>query len=246
MGVLNTAALLITLAALFSYLNHRFVRLPNTIGIMIISLLLSLAILVTGKLGSDYLVFHAAKLLSGIDFYETLMHGMLSFLLFAGALHVNLNDLSQQKGIISVLATFGVVASTFIIGSLAWVVLNALGIEIDYLYCLLFGALISPTDPIAVLGILKTARVPKTLETKITGESLFNDGVGVVVFLVLLGLATGSSEATVQGVGLLLAQEALGGVVFGLALGFVVYYLLKDVENYQLEVFQVLPFKIIK
>jgi CPA1 family monovalent cation:H+ antiporter len=236
MGVLNTAALLITLAALFSYLNHRFVRLPNTIGIMIISLLLSLAILVTGKLGSDYLVFHAAKLLSGIDFYETLMHGMLSFLLFAGALHVNLNDLSQQKGIISVLATFGVVASTFIIGSLAWVVLNALGIEIDYLYCLLFGALISPTDPIAVLGILKTARVPKTLETKITGESLFNDGVGVVVFLVLLGLATGSSEATVQGVGLLLAQEALGGVVFGLALGFVVYYLLKDVENYQLEV----------
>ena len=236
MGVLNTAALLITLAALFSYLNHRFVRLPNTIGIMIISLLLSLAILVAGKLGSDYLVFHAAKLLSGIDFYETLMHGMLSFLLFAGALHVNLNDLSQQKGIISVLATFGVVASTFIIGSLAWVVLNALGIEIDYLYCLLFGALISPTDPIAVLGILKTARVPKTLETKITGESLFNDGVGVVVFLVLLGLATGSNEATVQGVGLLLAQEALGGAVFGLVLGFAVYYLLKDVENYQLEV----------
>ncbi len=236
MGVLNTAALLITLAALFSYLNHRFVRLPNTIGIMIISLLLSLAILVAGKLGSDYLVFHAAKLLSGIDFYETLMHGMLSFLLFAGALHVNLNDLSQQKGIISVLATFGVVASTFIIGSLAWVVLNALGIEIDYLYCLLFGALISPTDPIAVLGILKTARVPKTLETKITGESLFNDGVGVVVFLVLLGLATGSNEATVQGVGLLLAQEALGGAVFGLLLGFAVYYLLKDVENYQLEV----------
>jgi CPA1 family monovalent cation:H+ antiporter len=236
MGVLNTAALLITLAALFGYLNHRFVRLPNTIGIMMISLLLSLAILAAGKLGGDYLVLHAARILSGIDFYETLMHGMLSFLLFAGALHVNLNDLREQKGIISVLATFGVVASTFIVGSLAWVVLNALGIEVNYLYCLLFGALISPTDPIAVLGILKTARVPKTLETKITGESLFNDGVGVVVFLVILGLATGSNEATVEGIGLLLAQEVLGGVVFGLALGFAVYYLLKDVENYQLEV----------
>ena len=236
MGVLNTAALLITLAALFSYLNHRFVRLPNTIGIMIISLMLSLAILLAGKLGSDYLVLHAAQLLSEIDFYSTLMHGMLSFLLFAGALHVNLNDLSQQKGIITALATFGVVASTFIIGGLAWVVLNALGIEINFLYCLLFGALISPTDPIAVLGILKTARVPKTLETKIAGESLFNDGIGVVLFLVILGLATGSQEATVQGVSMLLLQEAVGGVVFGLVLGFSVYFLLKDVDNYQLEI----------
>ena len=236
MGVLNTAAILITLAALFSYLNHRFVRLPNTIGIMMISLLLSLSILIAGKLGGDILIFHAGIMINGIDFYQTLMNGMLSFLLFAGALHVNLNDLKQQKGIISVLATFGVLSSTFIIGSLVWVVLNALGIEISYLYSLLFGALISPTDPIAVLGILKRARVPHTLETKITGESLFNDGIGVVVFLVILGLATGQQDATVQGVGLLLLQEAVGGVVFGLALGASVYYLLKDVDNYQLEV----------
>lgn len=236
MGILNTAAILISLAALFSYLNHRFVRLPNTIGIMIIALVLSAGILVAGKLGSDVLVFHAARIVNSIDFYEALMHGMLSFMLFAGALHVNLDDLSEQKGIIGVLATLGVIASTFIIGSLAWLVLKALGIEISYLYCLLFGALISPTDPIAVLGILKNARVPKTLQTKITGESLFNDGVGVVVFLVLLGLATSAQEPNVAGVGLLLLQEAVGGVVFGLALGAFVYYLLKDVDNYQLEV----------
>jgi len=236
MGVLNTAAILITLAALFSYLNYRFVRLPNTIGIMIISLLLSVGILVAGKYGADVLIFHAAEIINNIDFYQTLMNGMLSFLLFAGALHVNLNDLSQQKGVISVLATLGVLASTFIIGGMSWVVLYALGIEISFLYCLLFGALISPTDPIAVLGIIKSARVPKTLETKIAGESLFNDGIGVVVFLVLLGLATGSQDASAASIGLLLAQEALGGVVFGLALGAGVYYLLKDVDNYQLEV----------
>lgn len=236
MGVLNTAAILITLAALFSYLNYRFVRLPNTIGIMIISLLLSVAILVAGKLGADILIFHAAEIIHSIDFYQTLMNGMLSFLLFAGALHVNLNDLKQQKGVIGVLATLGVIASTFIIGGLLWVVLYALGIKISFIYCLLFGALISPTDPIAVLGILKSVRVPKTLETKITGESLFNDGIGVVVFLVLLGLATGSHDATAGSIGLLLAQEVVGGIVFGLVLGTGVYYMLKDIDNYQLEV----------
>lgn len=236
MGVLNTAAILISLAALFSYLNYRFVRLPNTIGIMIISLLLSVGILIAGKLGADILIYYAAKIVNGIDFYQTLMHGMLSFLLFAGALHVNLNDLSQQKSAIGVLATLGVITSTFIIGGLSWVVLHALAIEISFLYCLLFGALISPTDPIAVLGIIKNARAPKTLETKITGESLFNDGIGVVVFLVVLGLATGSQDLSASSIGLLLAQEVLGGVVFGLALGAGVYYLLKDVDNYQLEV----------
>ncbi len=236
MGVLNTAAILITLAALFSFLNYRFVRLPNTIGIMIISLLLSVAILVAGKLGADILIFHAAEIIHSIDFYQTLMNGMLSFLLFAGALHVNLNDLRQQKGVIGVLATLGVIASTFIIGGLLWVVLYALGIKISFIYCLLFGALISPTDPIAVLGILKSVRVPKTLETKIAGESLFNDGIGVVVFLVLLGLATGSHDATAGSIGLLLAQEVVGGVVFGLVLGSGVYYMLKDIDNYQLEV----------
>lgn len=236
MGILNTAALLITLAALFSYLNHRFVRLPNTIGIMIIALVLSFVLLTLGKFGWEDLSEHTDTFLRSIDFHETLMQGMLSFLLFAGALHVNLNDLREQKVVITVLATFGVIASTLIIGSLSWVVLGALNIQLPYLYCLVFGALISPTDPIAVLGILKTARVPKSLETKISGESLFNDGVGVVVFLVLLGLATGSHEVSAQQIGVLFLQEAVGGMVFGLLLGFGVYYLLKDVDNYQLEV----------
>ncbi|MBI1423433.1 MAG: sodium:proton antiporter [Gammaproteobacteria bacterium] len=235
MGILNTAALLITLAALFSYLNYRFVRLPNTIGIMIISLLMSVVLLLLGKLGWTDLIFYTNKVLRSIDFHETLMKGMLSFLLFAGALHVNLNDLRQQKGVIIILATVGVLMSTFLIGSLSWLVLRALNIHFEFVYCLLFGALISPTDPIAVLGILKRARVPKSLETKISGESLFNDGMGVVVFLVLYALATGGDMSTAD-ISLLLAEEIIGGIVFGLALGAGVYYLLKDVDNYQLEV----------
>jgi CPA1 family monovalent cation:H+ antiporter len=235
MGILNTAAFLITLAALFSYLNYRFVRLPNTIGIMIISLLMSLVMLLLGKLGWSDLIFYTNKVLRSIDFHETLMKGMLSFLLFAGALHVNLNDLRQQTGIIATLATVGVLISTFLVGTLTWLVLHALSINLSFIYCLLFGALISPTDPIAVLGILKRARVPKSLETKISGESLFNDGMGVVVFLVLFGLAAGGDMST-GGIGLLLVQEIAGGIVFGLALGAAVYYLLKDVDNYQLEV----------
>ena len=236
MGILNTAALLITLAAMFSYLNYRFVRLPNTIGIMIISLVLSIVLLVVGKLGWHDLMLQTDRVLRSIDFHEALMQGMLSFLLFAGALHVNINDLKQQKWLIAILATIGVITSTFLVGSLTWLVLHALGIELSFIYCLLFGALISPTDPIAVLGILKSARVPKSLETKIAGESLFNDGVGVVVFIVLAGLAAGTSEATFNAIGLLFLQEAVGGIVFGLVLGFGFYYLLKDVDNYQLEV----------
>ena len=236
MGILNTAALLITLAALFSYLNYRFVRLPNTIGIMIISLVMSLAMLLLGKLGWSDLIFYTNKILRSIDFHETLMKGMLSFLLFAGALHVNLNDLRQQTGVITTLATVGVVISTFMVGGLTWLVLHALNIHLSFIYCLLFGALISPTDPIAVMGILKRARVPKSLETKISGESLFNDGMGVVVFLVLFGLATDGGTLTTAGISVLLLQEIVGGIVFGLALGAGVYYLLKDVDNYQLEI----------
>ena len=236
MDILNTAAFLITLAALFSYLNHRFVRLPNTIGIMIIALALSFLLLTLGKFGWQELSVHTDRFLRSIDFHEALMQGMLSFLLFAGALHVNINDLREQKVVIGVLATLGVLMSTFIIGSLSWVVLQALNIQLPYIYCLVFGALISPTDPIAVLSILKTARVPKSLETKISGESLFNDGIGVVVFLVLVGLATGGGDVTAVQIGLLFLQEAVGGALFGLVLGLGVYYLLKDVDNYQLEV----------
>ena len=236
MDILNTIAILLTLSAVFSYLNYRFIHLPTAIGIMLISLILSLLLLASGKLELFDISNQAKVLIEGIDFHATLINGMLSFLLFAGALHVNLSDLSKQKWVILILATVGVVSSTFIIGGVSWVILNALELNISFIYCLLFGALISPTDPIAVLGILKTVGVPKSLEIKISGESLFNDGVAVVVFLVLLGIATGQSEASVSSVGLLFVQEAIGGAVYGLVIGGICFYMLRSVNNYQVEV----------
>ena len=161
---------------------------------------------------------------------------MLGFLLFAGALHINLHDLLEKKWSIGLLATCGVLISTLIIGTATWWIVGWFGLQLHFLYCLLFGALISPTDPIAVLGILKTAGAPKSLEIKITGESLFNDGVGVVVFLALLGIATGTHEASVAEISVLFLQEAVGGAVCGLVFGYVVYHLLQRVDNYQVEV----------
>jgi CPA1 family monovalent cation:H+ antiporter len=171
-----------------------------------------------------------------IDFNTTLMHGMLSFLLFAGALHVNLNDLAKNKWIIGFLATIGVCLSTLIIGYTSHWVLNKIGIELPIIYCLLFGALISPTDPIAVIGILKTAGASKSLETKISGESLFNDGIGVVIFIVLIGIASGGQEISGANIALLFFQEAIGGIVFGLVIGGIAYGLLKSINNYQVEI----------
>ena len=235
MSLFDILAVLITLSAVFSYLNHRYIRLPTTIGIMLIALLMSLSLIVAGKWGVG-LEQQARLLLASIDFNQALLHGMLSFLLFAGALHVNLNDLAQQKWIIGSLATFGVVASTLLVGTSTWFILGFLEVQMPWIYCLLFGALISPTDPIAVLGILKTAKIPKSLETKIAGESLFNDGVGVVVFLVLLEIVTGGQEVMAGDVVLLLLTETGGGVLFGLAIGWVAYQMLKSVDNYQVEV----------
>jgi CPA1 family monovalent cation:H+ antiporter len=235
MDLLDLIAVIISIAALFSYLNHRFIKLPNTIGVMLIALLFSLLLLaidaLTGGIREPVLA-----MLNSVDFSETLMQGMLSFLLFAGALHVNIEDLARQKWVIALLATAGILTSTFIIGALSWMLLGLLGFEVALIYCLLFGALISPTDPIAVLGILKKAGVPKTLETKVTGESLFNDGIGVVIFVVLLGIATGKAEASVSSVMLLIGQEALGGVLFGLLLGYVVFRLMQRIDDYSVEV----------
>ncbi|MEJ2141121.1 MAG: sodium:proton antiporter [Gammaproteobacteria bacterium] len=236
MELLNAAAILITLAAIFGFINTRFIKLPTTIGIMLIALLVSLLMIIAGKFGFADINTHASRLLKDINFHETLMQGMLSFLLFAGALHVNLNDLAKQKWLILILATVGVVSSTFIIGSLSWLILKALGLTIPFIYALLFGALISPTDPIAVMGILKKAGVSKSLETKIAGESLFNDGVGVVVFIVLLGIATSGQTPSVSTVGMLFVQEALGGMVFGLIIGSIAFWMLRTVNNYQVEV----------
>ncbi len=236
MNLLTLASLLLTVTALFSFINARWIKLPTTIGVMLIALAFSVSLVVLNKLGWANIADTAASILSGIDFNITLMQGMLSFLLFAGALHVNLNDLREQRWVIGTLASIGVVISTFLVGTLTYYLLHALGINISYLYCLMFGALISPTDPIAVLSILKSIGAPKPLETKITGESLFNDGVGVVVFLALLGIAQHPDEATVSHVALLFAEEAIGGAVFGLALGYLGYTMLRSIDNYQVEV----------
>ncbi|MCW9023277.1 MAG: sodium:proton antiporter [Gammaproteobacteria bacterium] len=236
MDFLNISALLISLAALFSYLNYRFLKIPTTIGIMLIALCISLGLLFANMLGFSEFEHQAEKILRSVDFHEALMQGMLSFLLFAGAMHINLDDLLKQKWVVLFMATVGVLISTFLVGGLSWVVLNGLGLDMPMIYCLLFGALISPTDPIAVIGILKSAGVNKTLETKIAGESLFNDGVGVVIFLVLLGIATGQHQPSFESVSLLLLQEAGGGLVFGFLAGFLVFTMLRHVDNYQVEV----------
>ncbi|WP_455367134.1 cation:proton antiporter [Kaarinaea lacus] len=236
MKALNLAAILVTLAAIFGYINHRYIRLPTTIGLMLIALVMSLILIVMGYFGLTGIEQHAQEILSSIDFNTTLMHGMLSFLLFAGALHVNLEDLASQKWVVAILATLGVTSSTFLVGTAAWYVLGWLNIQLPYIYCLLFGALISPTDPIAVMGILKTAGAPKTLETKIAGESLFNDGIAVVLFLVLLAIATSDTEITTGYIALLFVEEAVGGVIFGLVTGYLTYRLLKNVNNYQVEI----------
>ncbi len=236
MEVLDLAALLLCLAAVFSYINFRFIRLPTTIGIMLIAMIMSLSLVVLSFFGFEAIRDKAASVLEGIDFNKTLMHGMLSFLLFAGALQVNLEDLAKHKWIISILATVGVVMTTFIVGGIAWIVFWFVGIKLPFIYCLLFGGLIAPTDPVAVIGILKNAGVPKSLETKITGESLFNDGIAVVVFLVIMGIVTGGHDVTAKHIILLFIEEVVGGAFFGLAIGWLAYWMLKSVDNYQVEV----------
>ncbi len=234
MDLFNILAILITLAAVFSYINFRYIGLPVTIGVMVIALSMSLMLNLLGSFGLG-LKPQAELLLRNIDFDRTLLHGMLSFLLFAGALHIDINDLIELKWSIGALATVGTLISTFLVGTLTWFVLGWFGIGLSYLYCLLFGALISPTDPIAVLSILKTAGAPKSLEMRITGESLFNDGVGIVVFLVILEMAIGAHEVSAGHIGLLFVQEVIGGVLFGLGLGYLAYQMLKSVDNYQVE-----------
>jgi len=236
MHIFEITAILMVLTALFSYINYRFLHMPTTIGVMFIALATSLVIVALGGFGIDVGQTHIARILDTIDFDQALLHGMLSFLLFAGAMHIKLDDLASQKWAITVLATVGVIASTFIVGGLTWFVLGLLQIPASFIYCLLFGALISPTDPVAVIGILKTAGVPKSLETKIAGESLFNDGIGVVVFMIILELAQGGGEVSAGGIGLLFFEEAVGGVLLGLIIGYVAYQMLKRVNNYQVEV----------
>ncbi len=233
MSLLDTSAILLTLAAVFGYINHRVFKLPTSIGILLIGLGLSLLLLI---FGGDDLRRSADAFVSQIDFNETVMNVMLSFLLFAGALHVNLGDLKEQKWVVAILASAGLVLSTFLVGTISYFVFGMFGLNVPFLWCLVFGSLISPTDPVAVLGILKKVGVPKSLETKITGESLFNDGVGVVVYLVLVGIAGGGTDPTVASVGTLFLVEVGGGLLLGGAVGYLAYWMLKTIDNYQVEI----------
>jgi CPA1 family monovalent cation:H+ antiporter len=235
MGNIEIIAALISLSAGFSYVNHRWLKLPTTIGLMAIALAFSLVVIGVG-LVAPAVRQQARAVVDRIDFNATVLHGMVGFLLFAGALHIDLNDLARGKLAILTLATVGVLASTFLVGILAWLVLPWLGVPMSFLSCLLFGALISPTDPVAVLQTLRRVGVPRTLEVEIAGESLFNDGVGVVVFLGLLEIASGQHAVDPGHFAMLFVKEALGGALYGLALGLLAYGLLRTVDNYEVEI----------
>lgn len=235
MSVFELLAGLITVTAVFSYVNHRWIRLPTTIGLMTIALIGSLALLILGRRGivdtSEFVQFVTA-----IDFDAALLKGMLGALLFAGALHVDLGELRAVRLLIGILSTAGVVLSTLLVGVGLWLITPFLGVPVPFSWCLVFGALISPTDPIAVGAILRRAGVPSSLQATITGESLFNDGVGVVVFLVLVGIASGGATLSWTEVGELFAVEAIGGCLFGALLGWATNRLLAKVDDYQVEI----------
>ena len=235
--MLNIVAACLVITALLAYLNHRFVGMPTTIGVMATALVCSLTLVGLDAIGVAHgLRAYEESLLRSIDFSDVLMQGMLSLLLFAGALHVDLSELRAYRWQVGALAVLGTLLSTFVVGFGLWFALPVTGLDLPLTYCLLFGALISPTDPIAVMGILKTARAPRELELVIASESLFNDGVGVVIFSLLVGMAA-SGLAPTPGQGLeLLLREAGGGLFFGAVLGYATYRLLKSVDNYQVEV----------
>ena len=235
MSAFDILALLLTLAGLFSYVNYRFVGLPPTVGLMLLSLILSLVLVVAGRFNLSVHTF-AEKTLAEVNFRQALLGGALSFLLFAGSLHGRWEPLREQRWPVALLATAGVFISTALVGGLSYGVLTLLGLHVPLVFCVIFGALISPTDPIAVLGLLKQARAPEALATQIAGESLFNDGMGIVVFLVVQALIYSGAPVDGSDTARIFLVEVAGGVTLGLALGWMTYRLLKSVDNYQVEI----------
>ena len=230
------ASVLVLMAAVFGYLNVRFLKMPNTIGLMLITIVFTFAVFVLSYF-DDTLLNAERFIITQIDFKSVLLDVMLSFLLFAGALHTNFEQLKVQRWPVLVFATLGVLLSTFLVGIIMFYTLPIVGLHVDFIYCLLFGALISPTDPIAVLGILKKAGAPKRLETKIVGESLFNDGVGVVIFLTIYKIADlGIENVSALEVVELFGLEVIGGIALGLILGWITYRLMKSIDDYDIEV----------
>jgi len=239
MSIFDITAALVLLAALFGYLNLRFLKLPPTIGLMVIALVSSLAVIVVDQITPSYHMRDALTAFIGrVDLNEALMKGMLAFLLFAGALHVNFDDLYESRFVIASLATAGVIISTVLTGYATYYIFKIAGLELSLLYALVFGALISPTDPVAVIGILRTTRTSKSLGAKITGESLFNDGVGIVIFIILVALASSGTDAgfSLVDVTLLFFRESFGGAMLGFVFGYAAYMAMKSIDNYQIEV----------
>ncbi|MEJ2005212.1 MAG: sodium:proton antiporter [Cyclobacteriaceae bacterium] len=236
MDIFQVSTILIVLAAVFGYINVRFLKLPATIGLMLITIIFTVIVLASAQIDDTILEAEKEFILS-IDFEELLLDVMLSFLLFAGALHTNFEQLRVNRWPVLAFATLGVLISTFLVGSATYLILMLLGLDIAFIYCLLFGALISPTDPIAVLGILKQAGAPKRLETKIVGESLFNDGVGVVIFLTIYQIAR-APQASLDAAAIaeLFGQEVLGGILLGVALGYIAFRLMRSIDDYDTEV----------
>jgi len=242
-NVFDIAAVLVAAAALFGYLNHRILRLPPTTGTLLVALLSSLAVVLAEQFVPG-LEWRAAVVafLGEIDFDQTLMHGLLCFLLFAGALHIDVEGLIEHRWIIAALATVGVLVSVAVVGVLTWGAFSLLGLQVSLLACFTFGALISPPDPIAVMGLLRELRAPASLEAQIAGESLFNDGVGVVVFMGLASIAHldgsaavgASAPAATALIGFAL-REVLGGLALGMGLGYVGYLALKSIDDHPLE-----------
>ncbi len=237
MELYYTFSVLIVLASFFAYLNLRFLKFPATIGIMLIAILVSILVRIFGNSLFPETTTHLFQLIKEFDFNEVLMGAMLNFLLFAGAIHVNFADLREQKLPILIYSTVSVILSAFLISALFFYCAPLLGISIPYIFCLLFGVLISPTDPIVVLGILKLAKVPKKIETKITGESLFNDGMAVVMFAVVMKVAYDPAQDLSFGsISWLFIKEGVGGLLFGGLLGITASKALKNVNDYKLSV----------
>lgn len=237
LSAFDAAAILIALAALLGYLYHRFVGLPSSIGLTIMGAVASLLVIgIDRLLPASTLAEQLSAFVSGIDFHATLMEGMLSFLLFAGALHVDWTELRRGKWPILVLSTVGVLLSTAIVGGGFHLLSAALGVGVPLIWCFVFGALISPTDPVAVMGVLKRAAVPPTLQATVAGESLFNDGVGVVVFSILLAAALGTEPFTLGHAAEAFAVEAGGGALLGLAVGWLGFKAMGSIDDYNVEV----------
>lgn len=243
MSLLDILAVLVGLSALGGWINHRYLKLPHTVGLVIVALLASGAVVLIDSLAPQLGIGTAVRgAISEIDFEKALMEGMLSALLFAGAAHVDLSELVERKWAIGLMATVGILISTFLVGTATWLVAGLFGFDLPFIWALVFGSLISPTDPVAVLGILKTVKVPRLLQAKIAGESLVNDGVGVVVFTVLVTIAVGSSahggsEALgAFGVAELFVIEAFGGLALGLVAGLIAFYMMRAIEHPAIEV----------